>query len=569
VAAGQQPDEVRLSSRVYVPRLVLSAESRLVQFEVVVRDAHGRPVSGLKRDDFAIFDEGQPRPIAAFSVETRPAGVSKPENAHPEAVSAAQPHTRSTLLFFDDLHSDTNELRRTQAAAGLFVGEGLGPGATAAVYAASEGLLLDFTADRGALIAAIGKLHTHQRMSESGMQSCPRITPYQAYLIDNNLDPNALQAALREAQSCGPIDPSLSPSHARSMSGGQRRGTSMTSDPIEMAVRLQAAATWQQAYVDSLASLDAIENALALLARAPESRVLLMVSGGFLSSMLDAERSAAMDRAIQAGIVINALDAKGVWVEPPGRPFDETLHNARGFPLETFLFESATAGMRNNAVNDIMADFAAGTGGLFFHNSNNLAGGFEELGAVPETAYLIAFRPAAEAATGKYRRLKVQLAAAGNNCVQTRPGYFAPAAMTGAPAGSGKRDYQALATDDLREIPIRLAGMLGRKEKGEPVISLFVHADIGKLSFAKREGRHTQKLIFIAALLDSDGNLAGGREVAMELALKDATFTRLSAGGVDATVRLDPPPGMYRVRVVVEDANGKMGTATQTVEIPK
>ena len=83
-----------------------------------------------------------------------------------------------------------------------FIKDGLGPGASAAVYAASEGLTLDFTADADALTAAIDKLRTHQRMSENGLQPCPRITPYQAYLIANNLDYTALNAALAEANQC-------------------------------------------------------------------------------------------------------------------------------------------------------------------------------------------------------------------------------------------------------------------------------------------------------------------------------------------------------------------------------
>jgi hypothetical protein len=43
----------------------------LVQLDAVVRDSRGRPVSGLKQSDFEVFDEGRPRPIAVFSMESR------------------------------------------------------------------------------------------------------------------------------------------------------------------------------------------------------------------------------------------------------------------------------------------------------------------------------------------------------------------------------------------------------------------------------------------------------------------------------------------------------------------
>src|ERR1700678_558573 len=112
IAASQQTDEVRVSAHVYTPpQLRLTAQAQLVQLEVVVRDAHGQPVSGLKKSDFEILDEGKPRDIAAFSMETRghapaPDLAAAPAPSTTPSVGAAPlvpPAPRSTLLFFDDL----------------------------------------------------------------------------------------------------------------------------------------------------------------------------------------------------------------------------------------------------------------------------------------------------------------------------------------------------------------------------------------------------------------------------------------------------------------------------------
>src|ERR1017187_8278415 len=145
--AAAQSDEVRVSAHVYTPALVrLTVQSQLVQLEVVVRDPRGRAVGGLKQHDFEILDEGKPRETAAFSVETRDveqaAGqAAAAPAAKPSARAPAPP--RSTLLFFDDLHAGSAELHRTQIAAERFLKDGPGPGARAAVYAASQGLVLD------------------------------------------------------------------------------------------------------------------------------------------------------------------------------------------------------------------------------------------------------------------------------------------------------------------------------------------------------------------------------------------------------------------------------------------
>jgi hypothetical protein len=96
-----------------------------------------------------------------------------------------------------------------------------------------------------------------------------------------------------------------------------------------------------------------------------------------------------------------------------------------------------------------------------------------------------------------------------------------------------------------------------------------IHVDISKLKFTKRDDRQLQKLQFIAALMDASGNFITGKEGAMELALKEDTFTRLSASGMNAALTLSAIPGPYRVRVVVQDADGKLTALNQAVEIPK
>src|ERR1039458_5514464 len=305
-----------------------------------------------------------------------------------------------------------------------------------------------------------------------------------------------------------------------------------------------------------------------LMGRAAGTRVLLMVSTGFLSGMLEAELGIPIDRAIHAGIVINALDAKGLWAEPPGRPFGEGA--PAGLPLATFIFETSTMLSRNDAMNAVMAELAAGTGGLFFHSSNDLAGGFSQLAAVPETTYLLALRPATEGAKGKYHKLKVRLTAGKGHYVQVRRGYFAPGnAPTSTHTELRPLDRQALASDVLTEIPIQLDGRLDKSAKGESEVSLAIHVDVSPLKFAKRNGRNIQKLTFIGALLDGDGNIVAAKEGVVDFALKDETLPRLTASGLNASLSLAAPPGPYRVRLVVQDADGKMASLNQTMEIPK
>jgi VWFA-related protein len=56
---------------------VVRVDTKLAEFEILVSDQSGRPVHGLKQDDFRIFEDGKPRPIDFFQP------VVSPDNVRP------------------------------------------------------------------------------------------------------------------------------------------------------------------------------------------------------------------------------------------------------------------------------------------------------------------------------------------------------------------------------------------------------------------------------------------------------------------------------------------------------
>ena len=71
------------------PKLVESIEVRVASIDVVVRDKAGKPVTGLTKDDFQLFEDGVVQPITNF-YEMRRDGVA-PERAAEAPAEAAQP----------------------------------------------------------------------------------------------------------------------------------------------------------------------------------------------------------------------------------------------------------------------------------------------------------------------------------------------------------------------------------------------------------------------------------------------------------------------------------------------
>ena len=76
---------------------------------------------------------------------------------------------------------------------------------------------------------------------------------------------------------------------------------------------------------------------------------------------------------------------------------------------------------------NVMAELADGTGGTYFHNSNDLEGGFQRVTAAPECMYLLEISLQDVKADGRYHELKVKVDDKDLK-VQARRGYFAPKA---------------------------------------------------------------------------------------------------------------------------------------------
>jgi VWFA-related protein len=541
ILRAQQP-EVRVSSRTYTPPppYALRVESRLVETGVVVRDQEGRAIAGLNKGDFKILDDGKEREITAFAVETSsragpppalppsaPSAVVDPPRVPARPPAAAKP--RYVALLFDDVSTRQGDLSRTRLAAVRFVKEGLRPGDRAGIFTTSETAVIGFTAEKPNLIEAIEKLQAHPRMSEDGVMPCPRITPYQAYLIIN-LDLPALQAAIDEANSCAeaiPQPPTILPNAA---SGGLTM----------QLVRAQAEQTWDQARIISQFTLDEIQHVVDILAKLPGQRVLLLASSGFLAGTLEYEQNRIIDRALAAGVVINALDAKGLFADTPVRTPDQLMY-LTALPTSTAVFEATTLGSQLQELISPLSYLAQSTGGLFFHDSNDLNLGFQELAAVPEVTYLLGFRPG-EIREGRYRKLSVKFLRKGYYTVQARRGYFAAKAQPPAPHPRQKLDQEVMADDVLAGFPATVTAEPGTSPDGHPLVWVAVHVDLRKLTFTNKVAHHLQRLTFVAALLDAQGKLVTTKEGRMDFELTEATYARLIESGVNAKLALEAAP---------------------------
>lgn len=538
----------------------LKVRVNLVLVRVVVRDEKGRPVGALHEEDFQLLDNKKQQIISHFAVETPGTQLSKavkPDNASgssetgdDKAAPIDMPQ-RFVAYLFDDVHLAFDDIVRSRDAADHQISTEFKLGDRAGIFTSSGQTVLDFTDDRAKLHETLQRLRPHP-IGTSGIQECPDVSYYQADLMENKHDQQASETATYDALACAfGNDP-------RMLAAAQQMAESM-------AVRVLNAGDTQTQY-----SLRLLEDLVRRISVLPGQRNLILISPGFLFPGHENQVSEIVDRALRSSVVVNAVDARGLYtIDPAGdisQPggFSSLMGAAGGGRRATYLIGQASAQQQ------VMAELADGTGGTFFHNSNDLDDGFRRVAAAPEVFYVLGFSPQNLKFDGHYHTLKVTLTGRQKLSVQARKGYVAPKHMAD-PLEQAKQEIEEaiFSQDEVHDLPVDLHTQFFKTTDAGAKLTVLTHVDLSRIHFRKEEGRNRNNLTVVAALFDRNGNLVTGTEKVVEMRLLDATLARMGQRGITVRTSFDVKPGGYLVRLVVRDSEAELLTAQNgAVEIP-
>jgi VWFA-related protein len=391
---GEAPPTIQMNvNRVLVP--------------VVVRDKQGRTVGDLKQQDFQVFDNGKPRPISAFTLEQRgiepkAAGDAANGAATPvPAESAPQPPAKAQrfiIFLFDDIHMSAEDLAHVQKASTAVL-DGLATSDIGGVVSLSGKTNSGLTRDHARLRDAIMSLETHSTFRPDP-RACPNVSYYQAAQIEkeHSHDGPAFQDAFRQVLNCNPgLDPKY-------------QETAVESEVMSATNR--ALSLGRQDALTTYANISAYVRTVATL---PGQRILIVVSPGFLAIEQESMtlESRVMDLAAQSNVTVNALDSRGLYTS-------ELDASTRGSVAQSD-YNRTSMSLAEGA----MESLADGTGGTFFHNSNDLGAGFRALTEAPEAVYVLELSVNGVKQDGTYHHLKVKLARNGLE-LSARRGYYTP-----------------------------------------------------------------------------------------------------------------------------------------------
>lgn len=143
-------------------QLTESIEVHVVSVDVVVTDKSGKPVTGLKPDDFEVLEDGKRQKITNFDEVRADARMQTTQTTGTTTATVVDARPRRFLLFVDNysLHPDV----RAEVVESLdqFVDKHLGPRDEASVVSWNRALkiLTPFTSDKAALHAGIRTVST-------------------------------------------------------------------------------------------------------------------------------------------------------------------------------------------------------------------------------------------------------------------------------------------------------------------------------------------------------------------------------------------------------------------------
>jgi VWFA-related protein len=543
-AQGPEATKAGVLPPVEVEVPAVSAE--LVWIDAVVTEKGGHTTAGLAREDFAVFEDGTPQKLVQFEAFARespsatPAAPPLPPAAAVAAEAPRRPLPRHVVLMIDDVHMEFGSLGRAKKALTRFLDEQVDPEDWVALVTTSAAdAHPEFTTDRAALRQVLSKLAPREMRPENLW--APHITEYQAELIARG-DTEALEIAVEEIE--------------------YERGHPPDPEIPEREAKRKARGVLEQAVYSARLTLETVDSLIRSLARVPGRKVLFLLSDGFIAGLtagspLSFDVRRITDAGTKAGVVVYALETRGLTAQSPGGSAESPGMNLSRSLSSVFSMQRRS----EEATRDAMNALAADTGGFLFNDSNDLRAGLSQMLHETDSYYLLAYEPTNRKRDGAFRRIEVRLPGRRGVTVRARRGYFAP---------DERRERAALgATVRPTTNPVRLSADFVSLDGGVTEVVVSGHVDVTMLPFARTQDRYQAALEMVATIFDERGavvtTLAPERTA---IDLTEAEHAQIVESGLQYQKMTPVKPGRYRVRLVAGGAAGRLGGVEQWVDVP-
>ena len=526
----------------------------LVEVRVVVRDEHGKIVEGLKQDDFKLFDNGNPQTISRFSVElptsgeppkTEMASASPSTNPGRIPVLRVQPSfpDRFVALLFDDTHMSAADTQASRKGT-LALLDVLRPTDRIALYTTSGEMTQEFTRDKDELTKTLDKLLPRPRLTNH-QGGCPDVSYYMAKRVDQFQDGDAFQFIVADALHCAyQDDPRM-----------RVQAENLARSTISVSLALGKA--------DNDFVYDHIQRVMERLSGMPGRKTMVFLSPGFSLDEHQDRLWHIIDEANRLQIVINALDARG-------------LFTAQVYDVSTIAIKATPQAQQYSREEEednsaLLANLADGTGGTHLRNSNDMEGGMKQMAGAPAVTYVLLFTPQDHKQDGSFHKLKVELTKKGGHYqLEARNGYYTENKDAHPQKVIAEQLENTLVSPKvIQEMPLELLAKFTKTDTDPAEITVVTRLGIKDVTFQKVGNRKVNQIVVLTAIFDANGNTVRRHEKAVELNLTELTYQNLLANGFVMKGEFPVKLGNYVVRQVIREAEGgKIAMQTGTAEVP-
>jgi VWFA-related protein len=550
-----------------VPAFPTQADA--ITADVVVLDKQGRPVKGLRQEDFTLLADGKPQTIVGFEARelaTTPASAATTAGDERVANNVGGSQGRTFVFLVDDLGDDVakrhHQLQEAKKTIARWLREKAQPADELTLTTVSGAQMWSDRIDRGRtdLLAVLDRVRIHltwERISKGPLST-----------IEASRDSES-------ARTGRPGEATDQPASNPDLLGGLGQ---------RIAARTQGGLTGQELNESTRRRTGGLLGATEWLSKSLTGvrgrKSIVIFSDGIANSNDLSLFDSAVDASQRANTAIYFVDVKGLGAPELFRAEDRNgvTNGPDGRPESTDL---GARSMYQNYVGAAGLEMVAlNTGGTTIRDTNDLLGGVDQIAEESSTYYLLGYQPD-KAPDGKWHKLEVKVARPGLK-VRTRRGYQAAPALPLVPAppitkdkksakekGQGPRrplDPAVLTSGAGDALPLRLASyVLGAEKGGLARVLVVLELDTSRVTF-HREGkgqRGAVDLTLIGMNRDSERTFPLDERVRVDLGPKSA------GGWMTLTRELRLSAGVAQVRALVRDvASGLGGTVTQRLEVP-
>src|SRR5438034_1112009 len=508
----------------------ISVTTELVLVNVVARDKKGNLIRHVKKEDFALLEDGKKQGISTFDFEN----VDEPltAGAAEATVSGSAPggnllrapkkgpasldaRDRRLMLFFFDFSSmDPEQIDRAVDAAKSFVSTKMQPADLIALVSLATNLRvdLDFTDDKRKLLAALSSYTSGEGQG-----------------FDNGSTGSA--------------------------EGTAETGGSFTADDTD----------YNTFSADR--KLLALESIMQGLGKLSQKKSLICFSNGISQSGTDNQAAlrAATAAAVKANVSIYSLDIRGLQAFPPGGEAQSaSLHGQSAYSGQSVLNDLSG----NAASQETLATLSSDTGGKAFFDSNDFSGVFSQVQKDSSAYYVLGFTSNNPRKDGKFRRLKVQVNRSDLK-LDFRAGYYAGRDFEHL----NRADREQQLADELDaqlprvDVPLYAGAAYFRQDDAHYYLAVSLVIPGSQIPFVTEKDKDNATIDIIGEALGGGKLRVGQLRDTVKLAVESTQQVRRK--NVQYNTGFVLAPGSYHLKFVVrENQTGRMGSFETDVQIP-